>query len=96
MDIAAGRAWADDIPRYIEPRLQSLASYALDHPRLLASILLYLAYVAAFARHATKTVFNRRPPLSPAYILSIAWVTRPLQLLWRVVTFWARVPAPDV
>ena len=77
-------------------RLQSLASYALDHPRLLASILLYLAYVAAFARHATKTVFNRQPPLSLAYILSIAWVTRPLQLLWRVLTFWARVPAPDV
>ena len=95
MDLAAGPAWAA-IYQDIEPRLQSLASYALDHPRLLASILLYLAYVAAFARHATKTVFNRRPPLSPAYILSIAWVTRPLQLLWRVLTFWARVRAPDV
>ena len=34
------------------------------------------------------------PPLSPASILRIAWVTRPLQLLWRVLTFWARVPAP--
>ena len=72
MDLAGGRAWADDIPRYIEPRLQSLASYAIEHPRLLAAIFLYLAFVAAFARHATKTVFNRQPPLSLACILRIA------------------------
>ena len=77
------------------PHLQSFASYALEHPRLLAAILLYVAFVAAFTRHATKTVFNRRPPLSPAYKLSIAWVTRPPARA-RVLTFWARVPAPDV
>ena len=54
------------------------------------------ALFAGTTRYATKTVFNRQPPLSLACILRIAWVTRPLQLLWRVLTFWARVPAPDV
>ena len=95
MDIAAGRGWAATY-QDIEPRLQSFATYAIEHPRLLAAIFLYVAFVAAFARHATKTVFNRQPPLSLSSILRIAWVTRPLQLLWRVLTFWARVPAPDV
>ena len=63
MDIAAGRGWAATY-QDIEPRLQSFATYAIEHPRLLAAIFLYLAFVAAFARHATKTVFNRQPPLS--------------------------------
>ena len=70
---------------------------ASTHLALLGTVGVCTYYVTgfAFAWHSCRVVFNRRPPLSIKALRNLLSVTRPLGIVWRVLTAPLRT-LPDV